>query len=350
VVPYLDGPAHRMPSEEEEKHMQARRRSGLTAVLLALVALALFVAGCGGSDDKSSGSSSSSSSSSSSAASSLPGKGKPAITIGTKDFTEEFVLGELYAQALRAKGYTVNLKRNIGSTEIIDKALTSGQIDAYPEYTGETVTSTFRKNVRTSSRQKLTDMAKQLYADRGQMTSNPTPFEDVDAVITLKEFAQRNNLKTVADLKKLSHFTLAGQAPFKGRIAGLKGMESIYGIKNVTFKQLPPGLQYRALDRGDVDTADAFTTDPQLASGKYTVLTDPEGVFSFQNVLFAINKPKYEALGGAAFMGVINKVNALLTAPAIQSMNKAVLTDKKEAATVAAQFLKANGLAGGSGS
>jgi osmoprotectant transport system substrate-binding protein len=331
--------------------MQAKRGKALAAILPGLVALAMLVAGCGGSNSTSSGGSSSASGSGdSSAASSQPGKGKPAVTIGTKNFTEEFVLGELYAQALRAKGYTVNLKRNIGSTEIIDKALTSHQIDAYPEYTGETVTSTFGKNVRTSSRAKLTNMAKQLYAQRGQVTSNPTPFEDVDAVITLKTFAQKNNLKTVADLKKLPSFTLAGQAPFKGRIAGLKGMESVYGIKNVTFKQLPPGLQYRALDRGDVDTADAFTTDPQLASGKYTVLTDPEGVFSFQNVLFVINKAKYEALGGPAFMAVINKVNSLLTAPAIQSMNKAVLVDKKEAADVAGQFLKANGLAGGGGS
>jgi osmoprotectant transport system substrate-binding protein len=330
--------------------MQATKGKVLAAALPVLAALALLVAGCGGSGNKSGGSSSSSSGSGeSSAASSQPGKGKPAVTIGTKDFTEEYVLGELYAQALRAKGYTVNLKRSIGSTEIIDKALTSNRIDAYPEYTGETVTSTFGKNVRTSSRTKLTNMAKQLYAARGQMTSNPTPFEDVDAIVTLKKFAQAHGLKTVADLKKLPSFSLAGQAPFKGRIAGLKGMQTVYGIKHAQFKQLPPGLQYRALDRGDVDTADAFTTDPQLASGKYTVLKDPEGVFSFQNVLFVINKAKYEALGGPAFMAVINKVNSLLTAPAIQSMNKAVLVDKKEAADVAAQFLKANGLTGGSG-
>ncbi|MGH2761503.1 MAG: glycine betaine ABC transporter substrate-binding protein, partial [Thermoleophilaceae bacterium] len=63
-----------------------------------------------------------------------PGEGKPPVTLGTKDFTEEFVLGELYKQALEAKGYTVNLKKNIGSTEIIDKSLTSGEIDGYPEY------------------------------------------------------------------------------------------------------------------------------------------------------------------------------------------------------------------------
>ena len=168
--------------------MQATKGKALAATMLVLAAVALLVAGCGGSDKSSgsSGSSSSSSSGDSAAASSQPGKGKPAITIGTKDFTEEYVLGELYAQALRAKGYTVNLKRNIGSTEIIDKALTSQRIDAYPEYAGETVTSTFGKNVRTSSRQKLTNMAKSLYAERGQVTSNPTPFEDVDAIDFLR--------------------------------------------------------------------------------------------------------------------------------------------------------------------
>ena len=315
-----------------------KRRMWPPAVRLCLVALALFAAGCGGGGGDSSGSSSSSS------ASAQPGEGKPPLTIGTKDFTEEFVLGELYAQALRAKGYTVNLKSNIGSTEIIDKALTSGKIDAYPEYTGETVTSTFRKNVLTSSRAKLTSLAKQLYAKRGQVTSNPTPFEDTDAVITLKKFAQENGLKTVPDLKKLSSFSIAGQAPFKGRLAGLKGMEKVYGIKNVQFQQLPPGLQYRGLDRGDVDTADAFTTDPQLASGRYTVLADPKGVFSFQNVLFVINKPKYEALGGPKFMAIINKLNSMLTEPAMRAMNDAVLTDKKDPADVAKAFLQANKL------
>jgi osmoprotectant transport system substrate-binding protein len=308
--------------------------------LLAVVAM-LAVAGCGSSSNSNSNSGGGGASSSSGG---QPGKGKPAVTIGTKDFTEEVILGNLYAKALQAKGYTVKLKPNIGSTEIIDKALTSGAIDAYPEYTGETVTSTFAKNVLTGSRAKLTNLAKQLYAKRGQVTSNPTPFEDVDAIITLKSFAAKHGLKTVADLKKLSSFTLGAQAPFKGRIAGLKGMQTVYGIKGAQFKPLPPGLQYQALDRGDIDTADAFTTDPQLASGKYTVLKDPKGVFSFQNVLFVINKKKYEALGGPTFMAIINKVNTLLTSPAIRAMNKAVLTDKKDPAAVAQAFLSANGL------
>jgi osmoprotectant transport system substrate-binding protein len=309
------------------------------ALLTLLAAMLVVVAGCGGDDD-----SAATEGNTASGADARPGEGKPPITIGTKDFAEEYILGELYGQALEAKGYNVELKHSIGSTEIIDKALTSGKIDAYPEYTGETVSSAFAQDFIAKSAEEMTSRAKQLYAGRGQVTSEPTPFEDVDAIITLEEFAAKHGLKTVADLKQLGSFSLAGQAPFKGRFAGVKGMEKIYGIKNVEFKAITPGLQYKALDRGDVDTADAFTTDPQLSSGRYTILEDTEGVFGFQNVLFVVNKDKYEALGGQQFMDIINSVNKLLTEPAMRAMNEAVLTDKKDPADVARAFLQANRL------
>ena len=319
--------------------MTSRRMRTWAALLTLLAAMLVVVAGCGGDDD-----SAATEGNSASGAANQPGEGKPPITIGTKDFAEEYILGELYGQALEAKGYSVELKHSIGSTEIIDKALTSGKIDAYPEYTGETVSSAFAQDFIAKTAEEMTSRAKELYAERGQVTSEPTPFQDKDAIITLKEFAAQHGLTTVADLNKLESFSLAGQAPFKGRFAGVKGMEKIYGIKNVDFKAITPGLQYKALDRGDVDTADAFTTDPQLSSDRYTILEDTKGVFGFQNVLFVINKPKYEALGGQQFMDIINSVNKLLTEPAMRAMNEAVLTDKKEPADVAESFLQANGL------
>src|ERR687886_1307917 len=148
--------------------MHGSRRGGLAKLLPAIAALALFVAACGGGGNGGSGSSSSSSSSgsSSSAANAQPGKGKPAVTIGTKDFTEEFILGELYAQALRAKGYTVNVKKNIGATEITDKALTSKQIDAYPEYSGESTATVFGINKLYDSPEATVADAKAKYEER----------------------------------------------------------------------------------------------------------------------------------------------------------------------------------------
>jgi osmoprotectant transport system substrate-binding protein len=310
------------------------------ALFVLLAVIAALAAGCGDDDDDGG----SSGASGGGSESSQPGEGKPGVTIGTKDFTEEFVLGNLYAQALEAKGYKVTLKENIGSTEIIDKALTSNEIDGYPEYTGVSLSVVAKNDKLTKSPEETAQLVKEFYEGRGQVVSDPTPFQDTDAIATTKEFATENGLKEVADLKKLDSFTLGARPEFKSRFNGLKGMEQVYGIKNAKFKQLALGLQYPSLDKGDVDSANVFSTDAQLASGKYTVLEDPKGVFGFQNVYFVINKDKYDALGGTEFMDVVNSVNSLLTEEAMTSMNAAVDLDKKKPADVAKAFLEANQL------
>jgi osmoprotectant transport system substrate-binding protein len=274
----------------------------------------------------------------------LPGEGKPAVTIGTKDFTEEFILGELYTQALEAKGYTVNLKSNIGSTEIIDQALESGEIDGYPEYTGVAVAVSAGKDIIPESAEQTYDLAKEFYESRGQTVSEATPFFDVDAIAVTNETAEANGLTTVADLKKLDTLTVGARPEFKDRYQGFRGMQEVYGLTNAEFKQLAFGLQYQALDSGDIEAANVFSTDAQLASGKYTVLEDPEGVFGFQNVVFVIDQEKLDALGADDFMGIVNEVNALLTNEAMTTMNAAVDIDKQEPADVAQAFLEANGL------
>jgi osmoprotectant transport system substrate-binding protein len=311
---------------------------------LLAATMAFAVAACGSDDNDGGSTATSSGSSTSAAAPAQPGKGKPPVTIGTKDFTEEFILGELYKGALEAKGYTVNLKKNIGATEIIDTALTSHKIDAYPEYTGESVATVAKRNEPAKSAEEEYQLAKEFYEGRGQTVSEPTPFEDVDAIAATKAFATKNNLTTMEDLKKLGSFSLGARPEFKSRQQGLAGMKKVYGINNAKFRQLALGVQYQALDTGKVDTANIFTTDAQLASGKYTVLKDPKGVFGFQNVSFVIDKDKLAQLGGDQFMGVINSVNKLLTTDAITAMNKAVAIDKQDEAVVAKQFLTANKL------
>ena len=320
-----------------------RRRKIQTPVLMVLLlaVLAVFgLAACGGDDDDDSASGGDQKSSSSG---DQPGKGKPAVTLGTKDFTEEFVLGELYKQALEAKGYKVNLKKNIGSTEIIDKALTSGQIDGYPEYLGVSVAVVARKDIIPKSDQETYDLAKEFYEGRGQTVSEQTPFFDVDAIATTKDFATKNNLKSVADLKGLDSFTVGARPEFKSRYQGLKGMQQVYGLNNAKFKQLALGIQYQALDKGDVDSANVFSTDAQLASGKYTVLEDPKGVFGYQHVAMVMDQKKNDALG-PEFFQTIDDVSKLLTNDAMISMNKAVATDKQPEAEVAEKFLEANNL------
>jgi osmoprotectant transport system substrate-binding protein len=275
----------------------------------------------------------------------LPGEGTPTVTIGTKDFTEEFILGELYTQALEAQGYTVELKSNIGSTEIIDQALESGEIDGYPEYTGVAVAVSAGQDIIPKSAEETFGLAKDFYESRGQTVSDATPFFDVDAIAVTKETADAEGLVTVADLTKLGVFTVGARPEFKDRYQGFRGMQEVYGLTDAKFKQLAFGLQYQALDSGDIEAANVFSTDAQLASGKYTVLEDPEGVFGFQNVVFVIDQETLDSLGADDFMGVINDVNALLTNDAMTAMNAAVDIDKQEPGDVAGEFLAANGMA-----
>jgi osmoprotectant transport system substrate-binding protein len=316
------------------------RRLPRAALLAALAAVALLLAACSSSSSSTSGSGSTGSSSSSSSSSNV-GNGR-SVTLGTKNFTEEFIVGALYQQALQAKGYKVVYKPNIGATEVVDKALTSGQIDAYPEYTGESAVTVGGINTTVTSAQQEYDLAKNFYAKRGQSMSAMTPFFDTDAIAVTKAYAAKYGLKTTADLKKIPHFTLGARPEFQGREQGAVGIQKDYGVKNFTFKSLALGLQYQALDSGAINAADVFTTDPQLASGKYVVLTDPKHIFGFQNVALVINTKKLNQLGGQQFMNIINQVNALLTTPAITAMNKAVAIDKQDPQTVAKTFLSAN--------
>ncbi len=326
-------------------HVPGYRRLPRAAALAVLASVTLLLAACSsGSSSTTSTSTSSAGTSTSTSSSSSPaaaGNGK-SLTLGTKDFTEEFILGSLYKLTLQAKGYTVTYKANIGATEVIDKALTSGQIDAYPEYTGESVATVAGIKTTPTTPQQEYNLAKAFYAKRGQSMSAITPFFDTDAIAVTKAFAAKYGLKTTADLKKAPHFTLGARPEFQGREEGALGLQQVYGLHNFTFKSLALGIQYQALDSGAVDAVDVFTTDPQLASGKYVVLTDPKNIFGFQNIALVINTQKLNQLGGQAFLSIINQVNALLTTPAIIAMNKAVAVDKQQPDAVARAFLQAN--------
>jgi osmoprotectant transport system substrate-binding protein len=272
-----------------------------------------------------------------------PGVGKPPVTIGDKNFTEEFILGSLYAQALAAKGYKVTVKGNIGSTEITYKALTSGQIDMYPEYTGTLLTAVAGESSPPKSAAQAYARAKAYVEKQGFTLLHQTPFFDTDAIGVLKSYARKNHLRSIADVRKLgSSVKLGADAPFQTRIQGLPGLKKAYGI-DPAFVPLTIGLVYKALDSGQVQLSDVFSTDAQLTSGKYAVLADPAHVFGFQYVAPVVKK-SVVAAEGPAFAQTIDKVSSLLTIPAIQKMNAAVALDQQPAPLVARQFLAANGL------
>jgi osmoprotectant transport system substrate-binding protein len=305
---------------------------------LSAIVLAIAVAACG-----SSSSNSTTSSSTSSSSSSKPGAGKPPVTLGDKNFTEEYILGSLYQQALQAKGYTVTLKGNIGSSEIIYKALQSGQIEGYPEYTGTLLSTIANVTTLPQSAQAAYEQSKSFLEKHGYTMTSPTPFYDSDAIGATKAYATAHHLTTIADLKPLGKSVKLGGLPeFATRSQALPGLKKTYGI-NPTFVPLASGLFYNALDSGRVNVSDVFTTDPQLGTGKYVVLTDPKHVFGYQNVGLIIKQSTLSA-EGPAFEQTVNAVSKLLTTKAIISMNAAVGLNKESPASVAHSFLQANGL------
>ena len=314
------------------------RRTASALSILVVLALSLVLAACGSSK------SSSSSSSASTPAAGSPGAGKPAVTIGDKNFAEENILGQLYAQALKAKGYKVTLKDNVGSTELIYKALTSGRIDMYPEYTGVLLSAVAGQTRNPSSATAAYAQAKAYVEKQGLTMLNQTPFYDSNVLATLPAYATKNGLASIADLKQLGKKVRLGAPPeFATRFEGLPGIKTEYGV-NPTFVPIAIELSYKALESGQVDVQNVFTTDGQLLGGKFKLLADPKHVFGFQNVAPVVRQSVLDA-EGPAFAETLNKVSSLLTIKAIQQMNAGASTHKLTAASVAQQFLRANGLA-----
>ena len=263
------------------------------------------------------------------------------IIVGTKNFPEQFLLGQLYMQALEAKGFDVQYKENIGSTELIDTALRSGRITMYPEYTGTMLSVTFKRKTVPKTAAATYAAAKRAYEKRGQTLLRQTPFEDKDVLTVTRATANRYGLKTIASLSKVPDLTITGFPEWDTRWRG--PLDRLYGVEGFDFVPLAGISAYGLLDRKRVEAADVFTTDPQLLSSKYTQLRDPKNMFGFQHVAPVVERDLV-AENGTKFTAALNAVSKLLTVKAMQAMNRAVVIAKKSPAKVADAFLKANDL------
>ena len=255
----------------------------------------------------------------------------PTIILGTKNFPEEFILGQLYKQALEAKGFTVSYKENIGSTELIQTSLTSGKINMYPEYTGVIVQDVFHHTLSAEDgERRRTSSRSSSRRRRASRVLKPTPFFDTDVVAVTNATAKKYGLKSIGDLKKAGSFKLGGFPECKTRNTCFVGYTKQYGLTNASFLPLAGISAYAALDAGKVLAADVFSTDPPLGKGsKYTVLADPKHVTGFQNVAPIVKTTVATALG-SKFTNTVNAVSATLTQNAIVAMNKAVLRQQAE--------------------
>jgi glycine betaine/choline ABC-type transport system substrate-binding protein len=274
----------------------------------------------------------------------LPGVGKPPVTIGDENLPEQFLLGQLYYQALKAEGFQVSLNQSIGPPQVVMQALATGQLAMYPEYLDnwDQDVAGLRQQFRSRS---AAYVAGQHYAlGHGLELLDPTPFSDTNAIAVAFDYAVENQVQSIPDLVKVSgNLTIGGAPQFQQSTTGLPLIENTYGVVPGVFTPLEIGAQYAALDQGTVQAAVVNTTDPQLLSGSYPLLHDPADVFGWGNVVPVASAKALDA-EGPVFIATVNRVSALLSLDAMRELNAQVVLYKQDPATVAQQFLQDEGI------
>jgi glycine betaine/choline ABC-type transport system substrate-binding protein len=325
-------------------------RNSIRAVLaaMAVLVLAVAVAACGSSKKSSSTSSGGGGASTTASGGKLIQKnaanGSKSVTVGSKNFPEQFVLGEIYSQALQAAGYKVKKQLNLGSEVVAFKALKGHNIDGYPEYTGTALTAFYKvkvQNVPKDANTAYTELVGKLKADG--ITGLPqTPFENTYRMGMTKKKAQSiGNPTKISDLTgKSQKLIVNGYPECAQRIDCLLGVEKTYGLK---FKKFVASQDpYSVLDKGVADVAFVFTTDAALTTGKYAILDDDKHLFPPYHITFMINSKKLASLGPDA-PKVIDAVQKPLTNEVMRELNSRVVLDKKTPKEVASEYLKEAG-------
>ena len=278
----------------------------------------------------------------------LPGQGKPPVVIGDKNYTEQFVLGELYYEALQAQGFSVTIDQNIGATAVTMKALQIGQLHMYPEYLNvwNAQIAGYTRHFTTLYGPHGAFEAAQNYAlAHGLELLDPTPFSDTAGIAVTANFAGQNALGTIRSLGRVpTSVTLGGPPQFQhDPIAGLPALERAYDFIPGAYKSLEIGNQYKALDQDTVQAAYVNSTDGELTTSNYNLLSDPRKVFGIGNVVPVVSAKTLNE-EGPVFAQTINKVSALLTLPAIRELNALVDLSGEAPAGVASRFLADHGL------
>ena len=317
------------------------------AIVLALI-LSLALAACGGSNDETTASGGEEGGGG--AIVSNPENGSVSLTIGSKNFAESEITGEIYAQGLEAAGYKVKTELSLGSETIALKTLKQGEISGYPEYTSTALESLFGLEPEEvpSDATEAWEKANEEFEKEGLTAFEPTPFASANAVGTTKEKAEDLGLKTISDLEGVSEeLSLYGSPECRQRSDCLAGLEQFYGLKFKEFKPVDIGLRYTVLENGQADLSILFTTDPQLSgeNAKFVILEDDKEVFPAGNVIF-VTRQSVAAEAGPDYEKTILQVQEGLTLKVMQELNARVELEKETPKQVAAAYLEEEGFTG----
>ncbi len=271
--------------------------------------------------------------------------GKHPIAVGSKDFTEELILAEMYALILEQNGFTVTRKLNLGGTQVAMAALQRGDIDLYPEYTG-TALLTQLKVTPSKDAAANYETVKAYYDSHYKLTwLDAAPFNDTQALATTQAISRKYGIKTLSDLSKAAPQLRLGAIPeFVKRADALPGLRKAYG--GFAFKDIKIftiGLKYKALASGNVDVVVAFGTDGQIEVDKLVVFEDDKHFWPSYQVAPVVRNELLATYPAIATH--LNKLAPLLTDSIMRGLNAQVDGARKEPKDVAAEFLKTHGFA-----
>ena len=268
------------------------------------------------------------------------GRAGDAVTVGSKNFTEELILGEIYAQSLAHAGMTVRRRLDLGAADIAMAALERGEIDLYPEYTGTALVNQLHLPPDADP-QRAYDTVRAAYAQRyGLVWLERSPFDDSQALASTRAVAMRYGMRTLSDVAREAPRLVLGAIPeFLRRADGLPGLQRRYGgFAFKTVEQLDNGLKYEALRRGDVDVVVAFTTDGQIDADRLMVFEDDKHLFPAYQVAPVVRKAALDAHPRIA--AALDRVAPLLTTDVMRHLNYQVDgPQKRDPGDVAREFL-----------
>jgi osmoprotectant transport system substrate-binding protein len=268
------------------------------------------------------------------------------IRVASKDFTEQFILGEMYALVLEDAGYRVDRRLNLGGTPVAQQALLNGEIDLYPEYTGTGLLTVLQLPVE-SNPQVVFDTVKREYDSQFNLVwLDPAPMNNTQALAMTRAGAQRLGIRTISDMvANASQLTMAGPPEFQEREDGLPGLRLVYGdFQLAAYQAIDPGLRYQALVQGQADVVVAFGTDGEIAAFDLVLLEDDRGMFPPYQVAPVVRSQVLDEHPDIALL--LNTIAPLLTDTAMQRLNYQVSGEGREPSEVARDFLVEMGIIG----
>jgi len=262
----------------------------------------------------------------------LPASAERTLVVGSKNFTESYVLGEIVAQLLEGEGWHVTRRFGLGGTLICYEALVSGEIDLYVEYTG-TITEVILSTTVAPEREALLAPL----AERGLQPLPELGFDNTYAVVLSADRAAELGVSRLSQLADLPSLRIAFSHEFLRRQDGWPGLRDRYELSQQPLG-IEHGLAYQALARGSVDVTDAYATDGDLERYGLVTLEDDRGFFP----RYAALPLAREDLPEAAHLAVA-KLAGRIDAERMRRLNAEVVVGKRSFAAVAADFLEAEG-------